>query len=157
MVRVAAETFRTNPEFDARQVIAEMGVGEALVSTLQADGTPSVVRRVLIKPPLSRIGPATALEVKQLLADSPCAGIYDDSIDRESAFEILGSRSKKSAEAAEANKQSSRKLDAPKPRKSGRKRQGHLEAFSKSMVRSLGSKAGRSLIRGLMGSLFKGR
>jgi len=158
VVRTVADTFRANPEFEPEEVISEMGVGEALVSTLQADGTPSIVQRALIKPPLSRIGPATPPELEQVMARSPCAGMYDDSVDRESAFEILAARTAKAAGEAESGKQQlSRKMSKPKPRKTGGNRQGYLEAFSKSMVRSLGSRAGRSLIRGIMGSIFKGR
>ena len=157
-VRVAAETFRANPAFSVSQAISEMGVGEALVSTLKANGAPSVVERTYIKPPVSRIGPATKAEREAVIGASPCVGIYDEAIDRASAFELLQQRAEKVAEEASHSRQSkSRTLSKPKPRARGRQRQGLAEAFAKSMVRSLGSRAGRSLARGILGSLFKGR
>lgn len=157
-VKVAAETFRTNPAFDTKQVISELGIGEALVSTLVAKGTPSVVQRTMMKPPLSRIGAAKPAERKLVQADSPFAGKYEETVDRESAFEALAKRSEQAAKEAEMLKsKKSRQLKAPKTRSTKRQRQSVGEAFVKSMARSLGSKAGRSLVRGLMGSLFKGR
>ena len=87
---------------------------------------------------------------------APCAGKYEESVDRESAFELLAKRATKAAEqAAEVKPSKKRTNSAPKPR--GRPRQGIGETFIKSMVRSLGGKAGRALVRGIMGSLFKGR
>ncbi len=157
-VKVAAETFRANPAFDTRQVISELGIGEALVSTLISKGTPSVVQRTMMKPPVSRIGAAKPAERKAVLESSPFKGKYEETIDRESAFEALTKRSEQAAKEAEKLKnKTSRQLKKPKSRASGRKRQSVGEAFVKSMARSLGSKAGRSLVRGLMGSLFKGR
>jgi DNA helicase HerA-like ATPase len=88
-VRTAAETFRSNPAFDTAAVITELGIGEALVSTLDEKGIPSLVQRTLVAPPCSRVGPLTAEERAQALASSPVAGIYDTAIDRESAAEIL--------------------------------------------------------------------
>ncbi|NNL56970.1 MAG: DUF853 family protein [Pseudomonadales bacterium] len=157
-VRTAADTFRPNPAFSTRQAISEMGVGEALVSTLQRNGAPSMVQRTFIKPPISRIGPATKKERDAVMGKSPCLGVYDDAVDRESAFEKLQARADKAAAEAEKTRQSSaRSLEKPKAKTRGRQRQGLGEAFAKSMVRSLGSKAGRSLARGILGSLFKGR
>jgi uncharacterized protein len=91
-VKSAADTFRRNPAFDAAEVITQLGVGEALVSTLQADGTPEPVARTLIAPPGSRVGPITADERQSVMAGSPYAGKYDTAIDRQSAFEILNGR-----------------------------------------------------------------
>ena len=157
-VRVAAETFRANPSFSVAKAISELGVGEALVSTLQANGAPSMVERTFIKPPVSRIGPASKKEREEVIAGSPCLGVYDETVDRSSAFELLQTRADKAAEEATQTRQSkSRTLNKPKPRARGRQRQGLAEAFAKSMVRSLGSRAGRSLARGILGSLFKGR
>jgi len=157
-VKVAAETFRANPDFSVGKAIGELGVGEALVSTLQTNGAPSVVERTMIKPPVSRIGSATKQERGLVMAGSPCLGVYDESVDRASAFELLQKRVRKDAEEAEKSKRTgSRTLSKPKPKARGRQRQGLVEAFAKSVVRSLGSRAGRSLARGILGSLFKGR
>ncbi|MDN3568069.1 DUF853 family protein [Paeniroseomonas aquatica] len=91
-VRAAAETFRPNPRLKVEDVIGQLGVGEALVSTLQADGTPSLVERARILPPRGRIGAITAEERAGLLQRSPLAGRYDQAMDRESAYELLQGR-----------------------------------------------------------------
>ena len=91
-VRAAAETFRPNPRLKVEDVIGQLGVGEALVSTLQADGTPSLVERARILPPRGRIGAITAEERAGLLQRSPLAGRYDQPVDRESAYELLQGR-----------------------------------------------------------------
>ncbi|MBY0333949.1 MAG: DUF853 domain-containing protein, partial [Acetobacteraceae bacterium] len=91
-VRAAAETFRANPRLKVEQVITELAVGEALVSCLQPDGTPSVVQRARIAPPRSRIGPLTAAERAALIEGSPLAGRYDEALDRDSAYEALVGR-----------------------------------------------------------------
>ncbi|MDN2583593.1 helicase HerA-like C-terminal domain-containing protein [Aquibium sp. ELW1220] len=100
-VKASAETFRANPDFDCAEAITQLGVGEALVSTLEAKGVPSVVQRTLIRPPASRLGPITDAERTQIQALSPVAGQYDRTIDRESAFEILQKRGAEAADAAE--------------------------------------------------------
>ena len=91
-IRAAAETFRINPELDVEQAITELKVGEALVSTLDADGAPSVVERTLIKPPRSRLGSVSAGERTIIRAASPLAGKYDTPVDRESAAEVLAAK-----------------------------------------------------------------
>ena len=91
-VRAAADTFRPNPAFSAAEVISQLGVGEALVSTLVDKGVPSVVERTLVRPPSSRIGTISDEERKKVIAASPVGGIYDHAIDRESAFEVLSVR-----------------------------------------------------------------
>ena len=168
-VKVAAQSFRANPAFDTVQAISQLGVGEALVSTLISKGEPSVVQRTMIKPPFSRIGPAKMAERRVVISHSPLEGVYESTIDRESAFEVLTERAEQAAEEAEtarvaaekskakAAAQKKRVMSKPKTRSRGRQRQSVGEAFVKSMARSIGSKAGRSLVRGLMGSLFKGR
>ena len=95
-VRTAADTFRSNSDFNTFEMITRLGVGEALVSTLQAKGVPSVVQRTLIRPPSSRMGPITEAERRKILAVSPVAAQYDETVDRQSAFEMLQER----AEAA---------------------------------------------------------
>lgn len=91
-VRVAAETFRANPAFKAEEVISQMGVGEALVSTLQQGGIPSMVERARILPPRSRMGAVTPDERQAINAASPLAGKYETPVDRESAYERLVTR-----------------------------------------------------------------
>ncbi len=91
-VKAAAETFRPNPAFSAADVISQLGVGEALVSTLMDKGVPSIVERTLVRPPSSRIGTISDEERKKVIAMSPVGAIYDKAIDRESAFEVLSVR-----------------------------------------------------------------
>jgi uncharacterized protein len=91
-VRAAAETFRPNPKLRVEDAIGELGVGEALVSTLAADGTPTPVERARIAPPRGRMGPLTAEERAAAVAGSPVAGRYDAPLDRDSAYEMLQGR-----------------------------------------------------------------
>jgi len=155
-VRSAAQTFRSDKSFSVQNAISEMGVGEALISTLMANGAPSIVKRSLVKPPVSRIGAAKRAEVREILLQSPFAQKYDTSIDRESAFEKLAQRAATAAKAAAVKKPPRKRAHAaPKPR--GRPRQSIAETFVKSVVRSLGGRTGRALVRGILGSLFKGR
>lgn len=100
-LKAAAETFRPNPRFDTEEAIRDVGVGEAVVSTLEAKGVPSVVERTLIRPPSSQIGPITADERAQVMAVSPLAGKYETAIDRRSAYEILKEQAEAAAAAAE--------------------------------------------------------
>jgi len=101
-VRAAAETFRPNPKLKTAQVITELGKGEALVSFLEGNGTPSMVERTLIRPPSAQLGPITPAERKAMLAGSPVKGKYDKTVDSESAYEILKKRVKEEVEAAPA-------------------------------------------------------
>jgi DNA double-strand break repair helicase HerA and related ATPase len=91
-VRAAAETFRPNPKLDTAKVIMELGKGEALVSFLEGNGTPSLVERCMIRPPCGRVGPITPEERKEIMANSPVKGKYDHAIDSESAYEVLQKR-----------------------------------------------------------------
>jgi DNA helicase HerA-like ATPase len=91
-VRAAAETFRANPKLDTAKVIMELGKGEALVSFLEGNGTPSMVERCTVRPPSGRVGPITPEERKALMAQSPVKGKYDQAIDSESAYEVLQKR-----------------------------------------------------------------
>lgn len=100
-VKAAAETFRPNPDLDAFEVITQLGVGEALVSTLEKKGVPSIVQRTLIRPPSSRLGPLEDNERAEHIKTSPILGQYDETVDRESAYEILKKRGEDAA-AAEA-------------------------------------------------------
>ena len=91
-VRAAADTMRPNPALDIQAAILELAVGEALISFLDARGTPSVTERAFIVPPASRIGPITAEERRAFLASSIVAGVYETAVDRPSAFEMLRDR-----------------------------------------------------------------
>ncbi|MCP5367536.1 MAG: DUF853 family protein [Hyphomicrobiales bacterium] len=153
-VRAAGDTFRQNPAFDAADVIPELGIGEALVSTLMKKGVPSVVQRTLIRPPASRLGPAKPAERRMVMAGSPVAGVYDQAIDRRSAYEILDERAARMAEAAQA--EAARKARAAEKAKAAPRpgnRQSAGEAFFKSTLRSIGRVLGRELVRGILGSL----
>src|SRR5258707_12853608 len=85
----AAQTFRPNPKLDTAQVIMELGKGEALVSFLEGNGTPSMVERCMVRPPSARLGPITPDERKALMPESSVKGKYDQTVDSESAFECL--------------------------------------------------------------------
>jgi len=165
-VKTAADTFRPNPEFDSFETITQLGVGEALVSTLEEKGIPSMVQRTLIRPPSSRMGPITDAERQSVMRSSPVAGQYDKPADRESAFEILQKRAQaKAAEAHEARSDGGWTLpDLGGGRTSGRKgsgrsssRQTVTETAIKSVVRSVGTALGREIIRGVLGSLTRRR
>lgn len=152
-VRAAADTFRANPAFSAADAIKELGVGEALVSTLGSKGVPGMVERVLIRPPASRLGPATHAEREAVIAASIFSRRYDALVDRRSAYEMLSERAeKKSQQQADmaAEKTASKKTSA---RSSNR--QGVMEAMLKSIVRSIGSSLGRQISRGVLGSILK--
>ncbi|MEO0413058.1 MAG: helicase HerA-like domain-containing protein [Pseudomonadota bacterium] len=146
-VRAAASTFRQNPKLDTQTVITELGVGEALVSTLDAKGAPSIVDRCLIRPPSSRLGPATKAERKLVMGASAVGRHYDQDVDRESAYEILAARAEKAADVAEQEEKK-----APKKKRSSN-RQSVGEAAVKSVVRSISSGLGRAIVRGLLGAL----
>ncbi len=103
-VKAAAETFRQNPRLNTAKAITELGVGEALVSTLEGKGTPSMVERTLIAPPSGRVGPITEAERQAIVRASPVTGKYDTTIDRDSAFEML-MRKKAENDAASAPQQ----------------------------------------------------
>lgn len=102
-VKAAATTFRANPAFDTEKAIMELGTGEALVSTLDDKGQPTIVQKTLVRPPNSRVGPITDAELKAVMRASPVAGVYDETVDRESASEILQKRSAEEAETKAAD------------------------------------------------------
>ena len=167
-VRAAASTFRQNPALDVETAITQLGVGEALVSTLEEKGVPGMVERCLICPPRSRIGPASDEERASVRQRSPVGTRYDKAVDRESAHEILLARAEaaakaaaEAAEAAEAAKaESSRKESGRKQTRSrGSSRQSYGEAAAKSVIRSLGSSLGRTLgrelLRGILGTISR--
>jgi uncharacterized protein len=165
-VRIAAETFRQNPALDTAEAITQLGVGEALVSTLEEKGVPSMVERTLIRPPASRIGPLRPAERSVIMADSPVRGMYDRMVDRESAYEMLAAAAKRT-EAARAEEDARNAADAQAAAEakaaqrgaSHRRSDTPMEAAVKSVTRSIASSVGRqiarSLIRGVLGSLSK--
>ena len=116
-VKAAAETFRANPAMDVEQAITELRVGEALVSTLQEDGAPSVVQRTLIAPPRSRVGPVSAGERAVVQGASPLSGKYDTPVDRESAAEVLAAKAADAADTAEEVADRGRESVGRRPRR----------------------------------------
>jgi len=152
-LRAVADGFRPNPAFDTLSVLTELGIGEALVGTLQEKGTPEMVQRVLVAPPQSRIGPLSETERTMLIAGSPFKGRYDKPIDRESAYEILMGR-KDLAPDAPAGKPA-----AEEPSLADRAGEFLGTAAGqalKSAMRQAANNLGKQLVRGLMGSLLGG-
>ena len=177
-LRAAANSFRPNPAFDTAEAIQNLGVGEALVSVLDENGAPSVVQKTKIRPPASRMGPVSPAERDATQQRSPVKGIYDQTIDRDSAFEALNARQAQASRQAELDKaeaqaakdraaqqkqwekeqaQHEREMRRPAPRAPAparrSSREGMGEAFAKSMLRQVGSTLGRELLRGVLGSL----
>jgi DNA helicase HerA-like ATPase len=173
-LKAASDSFRPNPAFDTAEAIQGLGVGEALVSVLDEKGAPSVVQKTLVRPPASRLGPVTPPEREQAMSYSPVKGLYDQTQDRESAYEALTARA--TQKQAEASAQQQAKADAkaqaqaqaaqaraereyrreqprsaPAPRAS--RRMGMGEAFATTLVRTLASSAGREIMRGILGGM----
>jgi len=181
-VKAAASTMRPKPELNIEAAITELAVGEALVSFLDAKGRPEITERAFIVPPGSRIGPIDAAQRQALIANSLVAGVYDKPVDRESAYEKLRDR------AQNASTQGT--LNAPPPTAAsgqpqsdgdstggglmgtfndilfgstgprGGRRDGLAQTMAKSAVRSMGTAAGREILRGVLGGIFgtkKGR
>ena len=169
-VRAAAETMRDNPALDEATVITQLGVGEALVSCLDEKGTPHIVERALIVPPQAQIGPITEAERNAVMRGSLLAGHYEKAVDRESAYEILKSRtSAKQAEAAASQSAPAGggiggmlggifggNSGGGNGSRAGN-REGVGEALVKSAARSIGSAVGREIMRGVLGSILGGR
>jgi len=181
-VRATAETMRANPGLDIEKAILELGVGEALVSLLDAKGTPGITERAFMFAPGSQIGPITPAERAAAISGSLVAGIYEKAVDRESAFEMLKARTEQ-AQAA-AGDAASTPMGAPAggastggaaaagaagavlgglgglifgstgPR--GGKRDGMVDLVAKSAARTMGSSIARELVRGVLGSLLGG-
>lgn len=154
-VKTAAQSFRPNPEFDTVKTITDLGLGEALVSTLEDRGAPSIVARTLMAPPRSQIGPITKKARKEIISSDDLLDKYITAVDPESAHEILKKRRETLSENAKKETEKQEKAKAKKKTTRKSSRQGMGEAFLKSMVRSLGGSVGRKLIRGVLGSLLK--
>ena len=179
-VKSAADTMRANPGLDIATAITELAVGEALISLLDEKGRPGVTQRVYVVPPGSQIGPITPAQRQALIAQSLVAGVYEKTVDRESAHEKLKGRAV--AAASEADERSLRdeaqdavraprgtasKGSASQPAESGGgwlgdllqgsgRKDSVLETVAKSAARTIGSSVGRELIRGVLGSLLGG-
>ena len=151
-LRAASDSFRPNPAFDTAEAIQNLGVGEALVSVLDERGAPTVVQKTMIRPPASRMGPVTAPERAAVMAASPVRGLYDQALDRVSAYEKLQAPVAPAATSAPTPAPQPQAREAAAPRASNRMGMG--EAFAKSMLRTLGSQVGRELIRGVLGGLM---
>ena len=180
-LKAASDSFRANPAFDTAEAIQSLGVGEALVSTLDEKGAPRVVARTLIRPPDSRLGPATDAERAAVMAASPVRGLYETVVDRESAEEILTARrgaadqaaadarlaearakaeavAAKDAEkaaAARAKEQARIDRESARARAPARRstRETPIEAATKSVLRTAGSTLTREILRGVLGGL----
>ena len=177
-VKTAADTFRANPEFKVDQAITELAVGEALISCLDEQGTPQIVERGWVMPPYSSFTPITPEERQVIIGQSIVAGVYDQAIDRDSAYERLQQKvlqQSQQKQADELEKQQSKEQDAlakqqakeqerfaKEQQKAAEKAQRDREkltqdivgTFAKSAARSLGGSTGQKIVRGLLGSLF---
>jgi len=182
-VKSAADTMRANPRdggLDIATAITELAVGEALVSLLDEKGRPSVTERVFVLPPGSQIGPITPAQRQALVANSLVAGVYEQQIDRESAYEKLAGKAAASTSgggmAAEAGSVFKGGPTAPAPAPAeggglfdglkdvlfgstgprGARHPGLAEKAAQSAVRSMGTAVGREIIRGVLGSILGG-
>ncbi len=170
-LKAAARTYRPNPRFSTEEAIKEVGTGEAVTSFLEDKGVPSMVERTLVRPPNSQLGPITEGERAAVMAASEMGVKYDRVIDRASAFEMLRARTDKAAvevEQAEAGDAAPSEFSAarryggrvevkPAKARSSSRSDSIAMVFGKSLARQLGSRTGRSLVRGILGGLFKSR
>ena len=166
-----------NPKFKTSDAITELGVGEALVSMLDEKGIPTIVERTFVRPPGSRLGPATPEERQLVISQSLIGPKYAQTFDRQSAYERLkqmpvptapppvvrdyqggGYQNPPQYHEQPAPRRRTAEPAEPKPRKApARRTDSAVEAVTKSVLRSAGSQFGRSLVRGVLGSIFKGR
>ncbi len=162
-VKTAAETFVQNPKLDVVSAISQLAVGEALVSTLQDKGVPSPVEKAFICPPHCRMGTLSAEERNSIIARSPVGIKYDKAINRESAYEILQSRTAKNLDTTQP---ATTEPEKPKTEERSaisellwgtKKRQGLVETMAKQTARTMGSQVGRSIIRGILGGILGGK
>lgn len=180
-VKSAATTFRANPEFDVEQAITELGVGEALISCLDEQGIPQIVERGWVMPPYSAFSPISPEIRKALMSKSIVAGIYEQSVDRDSAYERLQQKVVERQQQAQADmlaKEQAKqqeilaKQQAKEQERIAREQQKEADraakqrekltedivgTFAKSAARSLGGSTGQKIVRGLLGSLFGGK
>ncbi len=175
-LRLAAETYRENPDFDTETAIREVGVGEAVTSMLEKKGVPGIVERTLIRPPGSQLGPISEAERSEIMARSDMSGKYDETIDRKSAYEILQARAAAAAEAAEEAEKddvlesqstaereyaSARRYSGNRVGRSSsrvtRKKDTFATAMSEAVIKELKGTTGRRIVRGILGGLFRNR
>ncbi len=160
-VRTAAETFVPNPRLNVSEAISQLGIGEALVSTLQENGVPMPVERVMICPPRCRMGALSPDERAAARARSPISGKYDTRINRESAYEILNRRTTP-ANVPAPQPGPSQPQTKPETSPLGellwgtKHRQGMVETMAKQAARTVGSQVGRQILRGLLGGILGG-
>ncbi|HDR2787419.1 TPA: DUF853 domain-containing protein [Enterobacter asburiae] len=165
-VKAAAQTMRANPAFDTEAAIQALGTGEALISFLDAKGSPSVVERAMVIAPCSRMGPVTDDERNGLINNSPVYGKYEDEVDRESAFEMLQKGVQATTESQNTPTTSAQPsavddgilgglkdilFGSTGPR--GGKRDGVVQTMAKSAARQVTNQ----IVRGMLGSLLGGR
>jgi len=165
-IRASADSFRPNPAFDTEEVIATLGVGEALVSMLDRKGIPQIVGQTLIRPPASRLGGATTAERNAIMTASDMGEKYDEMIDRKSAEEMLLAKREAVVEAqkdtqekaVKAAKKDTKKKSTTKGKSSGRRKKSagdHIAYEAKLVARQLVRSQGRKLLRGLLGSMMR--
>ena len=171
----AAETYRPNPRFDTADAIREVGTGEAVTSFLLDKGIPGVVERTMIRPPASQLGPIDPVLRAAIIAASPMAGKYGQTLDRASAYERLRARAGLAALVAPSSSGQSQSDDGfsharryggevtggavtggaqPKSTPSSSRNDSLGEAFAKSFARQLGTRSGQAVVRGILGSIF---
>lgn len=161
-IKAVSSTFVPNPAFKTDEMVTALGIGEALVSVLAEDGRPLPVQKTLVAPPESRIGPLSSSERSAAIQRSPLQGRYDQSLDRQSAYELLKERaaaaqalqSRQQAELAAARRQQEEERARRRRTSGGRRRQSVGEAMVKSAARAVGSQIGRQIIRGVLGAIF---
>lgn len=166
-VKTAAETFVQNPKLDVVATLSQLGTGEALASTLQDKGIPSPVQKTLIAPPRCRMGSITDAERSQVRAGSPVGTRYDTAVNRESAAELLAQRAEKASAQAQAPAARTRQQDEEQEGGFGqsikdaifgtKRRQGMIETMAKQTTRTVGTKLGNQIVRGILGSIFGGK
>ncbi|MDO5621506.1 MAG: DUF853 family protein [Paracoccus sp. (in: a-proteobacteria)] len=170
-LRQAAQNYRANPDFDTVDAIQHVGTGEAVTSLLENKGVPGMVQRTLVRPPVTQLGPITDDERTAIMATSPLGLKYNQVIDRESAFEILSRRAEEAAAEAEKAKAvddlfkmeggsaRSRGYSAPQIKAAQQTSiaEDLVGTLGKTLTRQVTNQASRAIIRGVLGSLFRGR
>ncbi|MDS9468508.1 DUF853 family protein [Paracoccus sp. MBLB3053] len=183
-LRLAAENYRANPDFDTAEAIQSVGTGEAVTSLLEEKGVPGIVQRTLIRPPLSQLGPITDDERAEIMKLSPMAAKYGERLDRESAAELLAERAEAAARQAASTEADGGLWEMEPEHKRGRRYDPSIQlpgdsaasgrsasrggsrssnrdtiasAFGKSLARQLGTRTGQALVRGVLGSLFRNK
>jgi DNA helicase HerA-like ATPase len=176
-LRAAAENYRDNPDLEIEDAIREVGTGEAVTSMLERKGIPGMAQRTLIRPPCSKLGPITKSERAEILANSSLAQKYDQTRDRDSAFEALQARAKSAADEAEKAEIEAEELSVAEreyrsarrysgtrvsrssstTRRRTKKPESMSGAMTNALIKELSGTTGRRLVRGILGGLFKGR